>query len=62
MKICLIDFDTGWLRLHEGDMVWVRDLGGTKRPEDDVIRFYYISTCVYTDCRFSPPLKCLTAE
>ena len=34
----------GWLQLEEGDMVWVRDLGGTKKPEDDVIRFYYISS------------------
>src|ERR1700742_4014315 len=27
-------------------MVWVRDLEGTKRPEDDAIRFYYITPYV----------------
>ncbi len=37
-------YDAGWLQLDEGDMVWVRDLDGTKCPEDDVIRFYYISS------------------
>jgi len=37
---------TGWFQLEEGDMVWVRDLDGTKKPEDDVIRFYYLSSCV----------------
>lgn len=41
------DIRLGWLQLEEGDVVWVRDLDGTKRPEDDVIRFYSISSCVY---------------
>lgn len=27
-------------------MVWARDLDGTKKPEDDVIRFYYIGPYV----------------
>lgn len=30
-------------------MVWVRDLEGTKNPEDDAIRFYYISSYVQVD-------------
>jgi hypothetical protein len=38
--------DLGWLQLYEGDMVWVRDLDGSKRPEDDAIRFYYIGPYV----------------
>ena len=36
----------GWLRLKEGDMVWVRDTDGTNNPMDDAIRFYYIGWCV----------------
>jgi len=31
-------------------MVWVRDMDGAKNPIDDVIRFYYISQCVYSQC------------
>lgn len=38
-------------------MVWVRDLGGKKDPKDDVIRFYYISSCVYVfNCYIYQPL------
>ena len=35
----------GWLKLEEGDVVWVRDMDGTNNPTDDAIRFYYISQC-----------------
>lgn len=50
----------GWLQLYEGDMVWVRDLGGSKSPEDDAIRFYYISSYVYALCRTYCVLSCRT--
>lgn len=34
----------GWFLLEEGDMMWVRDLTGSTKPEDDALRFYWVST------------------
>lgn len=37
---------TGWFRLEEGDMLWVRDKDGSNNPEDDALRFYFVSRYV----------------
>jgi hypothetical protein len=39
-----MDMHAGWEFIEEGDMVWARDMGGSKDPVDDVIRLYFISS------------------
>ena len=46
LRRCLICIHAGWIPAEEGDMIWTRDMDGSKDPSNDAIRMYFISAYV----------------